>query len=109
MSYSGSEDRGRLRAQRFPALRAACIDDLTAGFGGHARAEAIDVAAFVLADGRRISVLGDWNAGEADEREFLRTVQRSACKRFGTVLGPDYNAAHANHFHLEEGNGSFCR
>lgn len=75
----------------------------------HARAEAIDVAAFVLADGRRISVLGDWNSGEADEREFLRTVQRSACKRFGTVLGPDYNAAHANHFHLEEGNGSFCR
>ena len=75
----------------------------------HARAEAIDVAAFVLADGRRVSVLDDWNAGDADEREFLRTVQRSACKRFGTVLGPDYNAAHANHFHLEEGNGSFCR
>lgn len=75
----------------------------------HARAEAIDVAAFVLADGRKVSVLGDWNAGDAAEREFLRTVQRSACKRFGTVLGPDYNAAHANHFHLEEGNGSFCR
>lgn len=75
----------------------------------HARAEAIDVAAFVLADGRKVSVLGDWNAGEPNEREFLRTVQRSACKRFGTVLGPDYNAAHANHFHLEEGNGSFCR
>jgi hypothetical protein len=75
----------------------------------HARAEAIDVAAFVLADGRRISVLEDWNAGDAEEREFLQTVQRSACKRFGTVLGPDYNAAHANHFHLEEGSGSFCR
>jgi hypothetical protein len=63
----------------------------------------------VLADGRRISVLEDWNAGDAEEREFLQTVQRSACKRFGTVLGPDYNAAHANHFHLEEGSGSFCR
>ncbi|MCH2488012.1 MAG: extensin family protein [Erythrobacter sp.] len=75
----------------------------------HARAEAIDVAAFVLADGRRVSVLSDWNAPDANTREFLRTIQRSACKRFGTVLGPDYNAAHANHFHLEEGNGSFCR
>ena len=74
----------------------------------HARAEAIDVAAFVLADGRRISVQAGWNASR-DEREFLRVIHRSACKRFGTVLGPDYNAAHANHFHLEEGDGSFCR
>ena len=81
----------------------------TGSRSAHARAEAIDVAAFVLADGRRISVLEDWNAGDAEEREFLQTVQRSACKRFGTVLGPDYNAAHANHFHLEEGSGSFCR
>lgn len=75
----------------------------------HARAEAIDIAAFVLADGRRIEVLGDWNQGSRAEREFLRTVHQSACKRFGTVLGPEYNAAHRNHFHLEAGDGSFCR
>ncbi|MGN6500961.1 MAG: extensin-like domain-containing protein [Tsuneonella sp.] len=75
----------------------------------HARAEAIDVAAFVLADGRRISVLGDWQDGDARERQFLRVVHASACKRFGTVLGPDYNAAHRNHFHVELGRGSFCR
>ena len=74
----------------------------------HSRAEAIDVSAFVLADGRRISVLGGWNASK-DEREFLRTVHASACKRFGTVLGPDYNAAHRDHLHLEYGGGSFCR
>ncbi|WP_324826839.1 extensin family protein [Qipengyuania zhejiangensis] len=74
----------------------------------HARAEAIDVAAFVLADGRRISVIGGWNASKK-EREFLRTVHESACKRFGTVLGPDYNVAHRDHFHLEAGNGSYCR
>jgi hypothetical protein len=74
----------------------------------HARAEAIDVAAFVLADGRRISVLNDWNGGAA-ERRFLRVIHDSACKRFGTVLGPNYNAAHHNHFHLELGAGSFCR
>lgn len=75
----------------------------------HSRAQAIDVAAFILADGRRISLSDDWNGGTRAEREFLRTVHRSACKRFGTVLGPEYNAAHRDHFHLEFGNGSFCR
>lgn len=74
----------------------------------HARAEAIDIGAFVLADGRRITVRGGW-AGTTQEREFLRVIHRSACKRFGTVLGPDYNAAHADHLHLEQGDGSFCR
>ena len=65
-----------------------------------------------LADGRRISILDDWDGGDKQERAFLRTVQASACKRFGTVLGPDYNAAHRDHFHLERGgsaSGSFCR
>lgn len=80
----------------------------TRRLSAHSRAEAIDIAAFVLADGRRISVLNGWNASKK-EREFLRTVHGSACKRFGTVLGPEYNAAHRDHFHLELGNGSFCR
>ena len=76
----------------------------------HATAEAIDVAAFILADGRRIAVLEDWNGEDRQERAFLRTVQASACKRFGTVLGPEYNAAHRDHFHLERGGtGGFCR
>lgn len=76
----------------------------------HATAQAIDVSAFLLADGRRVSVLEDWDGGTSAEREFLRIVQRSACKRFETVLGPEYNAAHRNHFHLERGgDGGFCR
>ena len=75
----------------------------------HATAEAIDVAAFVLADGRRVSVLGDWSSGAPREREFLRVVFDSACKRFGTVLGPDYNAAHRDHLHVELGGGGYCR
>lgn len=75
----------------------------------HAQAAAIDVAAFVLADGRRISVKGDWKGGSDAERQFLRTVHASACKRFGTVLGPDYNTAHEDHFHLEQGGGRYCR
>ena len=75
----------------------------------HATANAIDVAAFVLANGQRVSVLDHWDGGSRSEREFLRVVQDSACKRFGTVLGPAYNRAHRDHFHLEVSSGSFCR
>ncbi len=79
----------------------------------HSRAEAIDVSAFVLRDGRRIVLERDWNGSNAQTRAFLRAVHQSACKRFGTVLGPDYNAAHRDHFHFElSKSGSttnFCR
>ena len=75
----------------------------------HSRAAAVDVSAFILEDGRRISLQDDWQDGTAEEREFLRTVHRSACKRFGTVLGPDYNRAHRDHFHLEESGQNLCR
>lgn len=75
----------------------------------HSTADAVDVSGFVLKDGRRISLSGGWKSSDRSEREFLRIVHKSACKRFGTVLGPDYNAAHRDHFHLERGDGSFCR
>jgi hypothetical protein len=75
----------------------------------HATANAIDVSGFVLADGRRITVLGDWSGGTLAERQFLQVVHASACKRFGTVLGPNYNAAHQNHLHVELSGSSFCR
>jgi hypothetical protein len=81
----------------------------TGRLSAHARAEAIDIGAFVLADGRRISVIDGWSSRDRDEREFLRVVHGSACKRFGTVLGPDYNAAHRDHLHVELGRGRFCR
>jgi hypothetical protein len=74
----------------------------------HATANAVDVAAFVLKDGRRISVLGGWSGDEREAR-FLRSVRASACRRFNTVLSPDYNAAHRDHFHFDMGRGPFCR
>jgi len=79
----------------------------------HAFANAVDVSAFVLRDGRRISVLNGWR-GSLEEQAFLRRLHQSACKRFGTVLGPEYNAAHANHFHFDmaksTSNGTaYCR
>ena len=76
---------------------------------GHASANAIDVSGFVLKDGRRITLQQGWNGGDADTREFLRVIRASACKRFGTVLSPDYNAAHYNHLHLEDDRAGFCR
>jgi hypothetical protein len=75
----------------------------------HATANAIDVSAFVLADGRRVSVLGNWSGGTAQERRFLNVVHGSACKRFGTVLGPAYNPAHRDHLHLELSGKAYCR
>ena len=78
------------------------------GLSEHATANALDVSAFILADGRRVSVLSGWY-GADDERGFLRTIRAAACKQFQTVLSPDYNAAHANHFHFDMGRGPYCR
>ena len=75
----------------------------------HALGNAVDVSAFVLADGRRISIERDWRNPDPDVRAFLQTIRASACKRFGTVLSPDYNAAHYNHLHLDLGRGGLCR
>ncbi len=73
----------------------------------HATANAIDIAAFTFDDGSTASVLKDWNKGE--NGEFLRAVHRGACRFFGGVLSPDYNAAHANHFHFDMGWWRVCR
>ncbi|MFM5916701.1 MAG: extensin family protein [Novosphingobium sp.] len=74
----------------------------------HATANAIDIAAFRLADGRRISILKGWH-GQGNEALFLKTVRTSACASFGVVLSPDYNADHANHLHLDQARWSICR
>ena len=75
----------------------------------HAHANAVDVSAFVLADGRRVSVLGDWRA-DGQTAQFLRVIHQSACKRFPTVLSPNYNEAHRDHFHFDMGGkGGYCR
>lgn len=76
---------------------------------GHASANAVDISGFVLQDGRRITLQRDWNGADPAARAFLRVLRTSACKRFGTVLSPDYNAAHYNHLHLEDDRAGFCR
>lgn len=78
----------------------------------HARANAFDLAALTLSDGKRISLSGHWRGRDAaatPEAAFLRDLRDGACRFFRTVLGPDYNAAHADHLHLDMGGFSICR
>ncbi|HEX8216636.1 MAG TPA: extensin family protein [Allosphingosinicella sp.] len=75
----------------------------------HSFANAIDVAAFVLADGRRLSVLDDWHGQSDDAREFLRATHRAGCRRFSVGLSPESDAFHRNHLHFDLGRGPYCR
>ena len=70
-------------------------------YSEHATADAIDILGFRLADGQRVSVLRDWG-GATPKSEFLREVRDGSCRLFSTVLSPDYNAAHADHLHLDQ-------
>ncbi|ANU07876.1 extensin family protein [Paraurantiacibacter namhicola] len=77
----------------------------------HATGNAIDIAGFTLSDGTRINVLRDWS-NKGAKGAFLRRVRDGACGVFSTTLSPDYNAAHADHFHLDQGGrafGNVCR
>jgi hypothetical protein len=74
----------------------------------HATADAFDVAGFVLEGGRRITVARDWGT-QGPEALFLRDVHKEACRWFDVVLGPEYNAAHADHLHLDRGSQRLCR
>jgi hypothetical protein len=67
----------------------------------HAAANAVDIAGFRLAGGRRITIARDWR-GNGPEAAFLRDVRDGACRLFATVLSPDYNQAHADHLHLDQ-------
>jgi hypothetical protein len=80
----------------------------------HGHANAIDVSAFVFADGSRVSVKSGWHAG-GRERAFLQAAHDGACGQFTTVLSPDYDANHRDHFHLDlarrgpTGLGTVCK
>lgn len=67
----------------------------------HSTADAVDIAGFRLDDGTRITVARDWTGGDA-KAAFLHDVRDGACRLFATTLSPDYNAAHADHLHLDQ-------
>jgi len=78
----------------------------------HGFGNAIDIAAFTLESGRKVTVEQGW-WGSSDERRFLHTVHDRACGEFHTVLGPDSGRDHRDHLHLDlqnRENGSvYCR
>ncbi len=76
----------------------------------HAKGNAVDIAGFKLNDGTIYSVKRDWRRGRG--RKPLRKIHKSACGPFGTVLGPNADRHHKDHFHLDVArhrNGSYCR
>jgi extensin-like protein len=66
----------------------------------HAFGNALDIAVFTLADGRKIAVKTGWH-GAPEEQGFLRDVQGAACDRFTTVLAPGSDAHHYDHMHVD--------
>lgn len=66
----------------------------------HAFGNALDIASFTLADGRRISVKDGWK-GLPEEQGFLRDIQGAACQQFNTVLAPGSNVYHYDHIHVD--------
>ena len=76
----------------------------------HGKGRAIDISGFRLRDGSEITLLKDWN--RRDTGALLRAMQQRACGIFGTVLGPDSDRFHKDHFHFDTARhrgGAFCR
>jgi hypothetical protein len=76
----------------------------------HGRGRAIDISEFRMRDGSRVSVLTGW--GDPKTRNDMRQVHRAACGPFGTVLGPQADRYHLDHFHFdtaEHRGGPYCR
>jgi hypothetical protein len=62
----------------------------------HGRANALDVRALKLANGRSIAL-----TDRTVPREVRETVLHSVCARFSTVLGPSSDWYHEDHIHLD--------
>lgn len=74
----------------------------------HARANALDVGGFALADGSDVMVERDFR-DPGPKGVFLRRVRDGACQVFLSTLSPDYNEAHRDHLHLDMGGATLCR
>jgi hypothetical protein len=66
----------------------------------HAFGNALDIAAFTLANGRTVTVRDGWR-GMPEEQGFLRDVEAAACEQFMTVLAPGSNSFHYDHIHVD--------
>ena len=74
----------------------------------HATANAFDIAGFRTASGKLISVKTDWGK-RSNEGKFLHVARDGLCDWFNATLSPEYNADHADHFHVDMGWWRTCR
>ncbi len=96
------------RIETLSAYSCRRVNSAKAGrWSEHAHGEAVDIAGFTLADGRRVMVRGDF-AANSREGLFLRRVRDKGCGIFSVVLSPDYNAQHADHLHFDTGSFAIC-
>ena len=75
----------------------------------HSKGKAIDISGFIMKDGSEITVLNGWNGRTS---RALRAMHKGACGPFGTVLGPNSDRFHRDHFHFDTAryrSGSYCR
>lgn len=74
----------------------------------HATADALDVSGFRFANGQRITVEQGWRT-PGKSSQTVKALFQASCAFYGNALGPEYNAAHANHFHLGVRGFGLCR
>ena len=75
----------------------------------HATASAIDIGSVTLDSGRRLALADGWRNPDGKIRAFWRQLRDDGCTWFRTVLGPDFNSLHQDHFHLAQGRYNSCR
>lgn len=71
--------------------------DATAPISEHASGNALDVGGLLMQDGRAVTFAGK----EPLSSSTREAVQKSACQRFTTVLGPGADSSHKDHLHLD--------
>jgi hypothetical protein len=76
----------------------------------HGRGNAIDISAITLKNGTSLTVISGWR--DKKQGPVLKKIHRGACGTFGTVLGPNSDPHHQDHFHLDVANhrsGAYCK
>ena len=76
----------------------------------HGKGNALDLPEFRLKNGDTLSVARDWGKGR--KGRILKSMHNSACGPFGTVLGPNADRYHQDHFHFDVARyrgGPYCR
>jgi hypothetical protein len=110
-SYLIAHDNTRIK-QVLVGTNYACRNVDNAKIGNlsfHAFADALDVVGFVLEDGRQVTIETGWTGTEAEGSRIVRFARDSACTHFTTVLGPEANALHHDHLHIDLGcHGKNC-